>query len=67
MVDMKKWQILINCLRDETPAIVHDAKAAGFSLCYVNCDASDGKLQDRKWFIYATEEEFLRLIEQGQP
>jgi hypothetical protein len=62
---VKKWHILINWLRDETPAIVHDAKAAGFSLSYVNCD--DGKLQERKWFIYATEEEFLRFMEWGQP
>ena len=60
---MKKWHILINCLRDETPAIVHAAKAAGFSLSYVNCDALDRKLQERKWFIYATEEEFLRFMD----
>jgi hypothetical protein len=51
----------------ETPTVVHDAKMAGFELAYVDCDAFGGKPKDRKWFIYATEDEFLRFLESGQP
>jgi hypothetical protein len=66
MVDMKKWHTLIISLRHEMPDIVHDAKATGFELSYMDCDAFGGKPQERKWFIYATEDEFLRFMELGQ-
>jgi hypothetical protein len=64
---MKIWHTLIISPRHETPAIVHDAKTAGFELAYVDCDAFGGKAKERKWFIDATEDEFLRFMESRQP
>jgi hypothetical protein len=64
---MKIWHTLIISPRHETPAIVHDAKIAGFELAYADRNAFGGKPKERKWFIYATEDEFLRFMESGQP